>query len=142
MTERYRTLKTAYQQYGEPSGQKSGQQRTPGCRKPSHRSGWCHGRTSDERECHLLGQSLAGLSALTLSGNTMRHHVWPPHKRGRAALGLKAAETLVIRPRRFAGPVPYCSQTTGARAANAVEMFKETKKEEQTNEGKNQAGCS
>jgi len=42
----------------------------------------------------------------------------------------------------FAKPVPYCSQTTGARAANAVEMSKETKKEEQTNEGKNQAGCS
>ena len=72
----------------------------------------------------------------------MRRHAWPPHKRGRAALGLKAAETLVIRLRRFAGPVPYCSQTTGARAANAVEMFKETKKEEQTNEGKNQAGRS
>ena len=106
MTERYRTLKTAYQQYGEPSGQKSVQQRTPGCRKPSHRSGRGHGRASGERECHLLGQSLAGLSALTLSGNTMRHHVWPPHKRGRAALGLKAAETLVIRPRRYCQACP------------------------------------
>ena len=77
---------------------------------------------------------------MTLFGNTMRRHAWPPHKRGRAALGLKAAETLVIRPRRFAGPVLYCSQTTGARAANAVEMFKETKKRGTKNEGTNQAG--
>ena len=113
MTERSRTLTTAYQQYGEPSGQKSVQQRTPGCRKPSHRSSGGRGRASGERECHLLGRSLAGLSALTLFGNTMRRHAWPPHKRGRAALELKAAETLDTRPRRFAGPVPYCSRPPG-----------------------------
>ena len=39
---------------------------------------------------------------------------------GGAAPGLKAVETPGICPRRFATPAPYCSQTAGVRAANAV----------------------
>lgn len=35
--------------------------------------GWAEGGTSDERECHPLGQPLARPSALTLSGHIMRH---------------------------------------------------------------------
>ncbi len=39
---------------------------------------------------------------------------------GEAAQGLKAVETSGIRPRRSARPALYCSQTAGARAANAA----------------------
>ena len=100
------SLTTAYQQYGEPPGQKSVQQRTPRCWRPSHRSSRGCGRASGQRECHLLGRPLARKSAMTLFGNTMRRHAWPPHERGGAALGLKAAETLDIRPRRSCRTCP------------------------------------
>ncbi len=52
---------------------------------------------SGERECYLWKQPLARLPAMTLSEFIMRHHAWPPHQRGKAALGLKAVETLGIR---------------------------------------------